>query len=256
MRSEIFRGNSMNAPFDRVAEVYDQTRSHSSIAMAQVIETLKRELEDSKRILDVGAGTGRYSAPLQGKGLEVVGIDISRLMLEKAQEKGTKNIAVADARALPFRDSSFDSTLSVHLLHLTKEWEVVLNEISRVTKDYFISIGWENSEGEISPGIVYKKLLEKHGYLHDNPGLAEPRLSELVKPVKQEFITKDISNTQRSLGYLNDRVYGMQWNVPDELHERVMNELKREFEGKLEYSNDLYLLRWNMPDIRKYIDGK
>jgi ubiquinone/menaquinone biosynthesis C-methylase UbiE len=256
MRSAILRGKFMNAPFDRVAEVYDQTRSHSSAAMTKIIETLKRELEDSARILDVGAGTGRYSEPLQTKGLEVIGIDISRRMLGKAREKGTKILAVADARALPFRDSCFDSALSVHLLHLTREWEAVLNEVLRVTKDYFISIGWENSEGKISPGIVYKELLEKHEYHHDHPGLAEPRLSEFVKPVKREFITKDISNTERSLGHLNDRVYGMQWGVPDDLHERVMKELRREFEGKVEYSNDIYLFKWRIADIRRYLDRK
>jgi ubiquinone/menaquinone biosynthesis C-methylase UbiE len=256
MRFAIFRGSIMNTRFDRVADIYDKTRGHSEIAMARVIDTLADELEGSGLILDIGAGTGRYAVPLQRMGLEVVGIDISSGMLSKAREKGARDMFMADAHSLPFRDSSFDSTLSIHLLHLLREWEVVLREISRVTRKHMISIGWENSEGEISPGVAYKDLLKKHGYHDDHPGLAEPRLSESVKPVKQEFVAKDISNTERSLGYLNDKAYGMQWEIPDELHERVMKELNREFGGKVEYSNDLYLFKWNIADIRRYLDRK
>jgi ubiquinone/menaquinone biosynthesis C-methylase UbiE len=246
----------MNVSFDRVADIYDKTRYYSSNAMKKVLETLKREFANSKRILDVGVGTGRFSQPLQSMGIEVVGIDISKSMLEKALEKGTKDIIVTDACALPFRDSSFDEVLSVHALHLIKEWDTALKEISRVTKNHLISIGWENSEGEISPGVAYQDSLKKHGYNQTYPGLAEPKLKKFLKPVKYEFITRDIGNVEKSLGHLSDRVYHMQWNIPDELHERIMKELKREFRGKVEYSNDLYLYKWDITEIKEYLDGE
>jgi ubiquinone/menaquinone biosynthesis C-methylase UbiE len=255
MRLEIFSLIQMSVQFDRVADIYDRTREYSSIAMTKVLETLKREFGRSGRVLDAGVGTGRFSMPLQATGLELIGIDISRKMLDKALDKGTQNAIIADARTLPFRDCSFDDALSVHVLHLIKEWDEALGEISRVTKNHLVTIGREGPGRDTSPGEAYQDLLKKFGHHHPHPGLAEPRINEFLKPVKSEFIVQDKGDVKRSLEYLNDRVYSIQWNIPDDLHERIMKELRSQFEGKLEYSNDLYLYKWDTTEIREYLDG-
>ncbi len=244
----------MSSSFDRVAEVYDKTRGYSSHAMGKVMEALRRELEGSARTLDIGMGTGRFSRPLQGAGLEVVGIDLSRRMLGKAREKGTTNALNADARMLPFRDSSFDDAISVHVLHLIREWQTALREISRVTRNFLISIGKEGPGREHNPGERYRDILKLLGHEVSHPGMAEPRLNELIRPEKSEFIVKDKGDTRKGLENLDGKAYSIQWNLPDALHRKAMRELKSEFGGKLEYTNDLYLYKWRTTDIRRYLD--
>ncbi len=43
----------------------------------------------SRRLLDLGSGTGEHARFLAGKGFEVVGVDVSDAMLEQAREGGT-----------------------------------------------------------------------------------------------------------------------------------------------------------------------
>jgi ubiquinone/menaquinone biosynthesis C-methylase UbiE len=93
----------------------------------------------SKRILDVGAGTGRISLPLSNRGAHVVATDASFQMLEIAKEKSFLNgcgIAAlrSDAHRLPFRDGAFDYVISLRLLMHVIDWRLVIGELCRVAK--------------------------------------------------------------------------------------------------------------------------
>ena len=80
----------MRVSFDHAADFFDETRGPPPSAMNQLINTLVDELKGHRLVLDVGVGTGRFAKPFQDHGLEVVGIDIAKRMLEKAAEKGTR----------------------------------------------------------------------------------------------------------------------------------------------------------------------
>lgn len=43
--------------------------------------------EPESKVLDVGCGTGNFSIKLARKGLEVVGVDVSHPMIEKARKR-------------------------------------------------------------------------------------------------------------------------------------------------------------------------
>jgi len=80
-----------------------------------LLESLKPGL-----ILDIGCGTGEQSLFLAKKGYHVIGVDISREMLIRANEsaKDAKlqdnlSLVIASAEALPFRDKSFDGLISI-----------------------------------------------------------------------------------------------------------------------------------------------
>ena len=104
--------------FDRVAEVYNQTRSIPSEVMERIVRILVNELEGYKTVLDAGVGTDRYAKPLQDSGFDVVGLDVASKMLRKAAEKGTSNLLRGDVFCnLPFKNSSFDVTLSASVGH-------------------------------------------------------------------------------------------------------------------------------------------
>lgn len=67
---------------------------------------------DGGRVLDLGCGSGRVTAPLAERGFDVVGIDVSETMVEVARElhPGVE-FRVDDATDLSFPDASFDYVL-------------------------------------------------------------------------------------------------------------------------------------------------
>ena len=97
------------------------------------------EFTDTKGLLlDVGTGWGRYAIELTKMGLDVVGMDISRKMLETAlvrRERASKHhIVQAEALRLPFKDNSFDSVLFVRSFKYIKDYFIALDEVSRVLR--------------------------------------------------------------------------------------------------------------------------
>ena len=129
----------MPVSFDRVADIYDKTRGLPPHVMKKAIAALTNELKGHKTILDAGAGTGRYAKPLQNKGFELVGVDVSEKMLKKANQKGVKGLILTDVCHLPFRDLSFDVTICNSVLHLIEDWRTALKEITRVTRHVLVS---------------------------------------------------------------------------------------------------------------------
>src|SRR2546425_4865974 len=118
--------------FDRVAAIYDETRGLAPRAMARVLAVLVDQLQ-GKRVLEVGVGTGRYAVPLQKSGVRVVGVDISRKMVEFGLAKGLRDVVFADAARLPFVSGAFDVATTNHVLHLIPDWQEALREKLRVT---------------------------------------------------------------------------------------------------------------------------
>jgi len=63
------------------------------------------------KILDIGCGAGRHSLYLQGKGLDVLGIDISPLAVEVCKLQGLKNAEVKSIDQMNSRMGVFDTIL-------------------------------------------------------------------------------------------------------------------------------------------------
>ncbi len=115
------------------AAVPDQAAAHA--ALVDALSPLPGE-----RLLDVGCGTGvitRRLAPLVGEAGEVVGADISRVMLDFARECSAGlpiRYEQTDGVRLPFADASFDgASLARTLLHVTHPHETLV-EIRRVVR--------------------------------------------------------------------------------------------------------------------------
>ena len=71
-------------------------------------------LGPGSRVLDVGCGPGRHAHALGRRGVEVLGVDISRTFIDLARREPTPGVSFrrADARALDF-DGEFDAVLSL-----------------------------------------------------------------------------------------------------------------------------------------------
>lgn len=85
------------------------------------------------RVLDVGCGPGVYLEKLRDSAGQVVGVDLSHGMVAEAQ-RISPDVCVADAENLPFKDSTFDTTLSIHMLYHVPGISHAVSELRRVTK--------------------------------------------------------------------------------------------------------------------------
>lgn len=240
----------MSRSFDRVAEIYDATRSLPGEVMKRLMETLSAELVGCTEILDVGVGTGRLAEPLQHVGFEVVGIDISRKMAGKAREKGVKQLLLADARFLPFKSEAFDAAICVHVLHLISEWRKVLQEICRISRSalFSLSTSLRNPVRE-----AYGRLLRRCGYEGHRSGISEQQLEDLSLPAKSLFVSSYEVHADDSLTSLEQQASSSQWEIPEDVNLKIVEELKTKFLGKV-FKQELYLLEWDIDSLKAYID--
>jgi len=95
--------------------------------------------KSGERILEVGVGTG-LSLPLYPVGCQVVGIDISDPMLERARTRLTGlahahvRLERMDARAIAFEDGYFDKVLAPYVISVVPDPDKVMAEIVRVCR--------------------------------------------------------------------------------------------------------------------------
>ena len=119
--------------YDGIADWYD-TEFQPAPLESEAWEVLIRLLgEASGSLLDVGCGTGGYTAALAERGWDVTGVDISEDMLRLARERGARTVR-ADAAALPFEDASFDAAVSVLTNTDLDDLAAVVHEIVRVLR--------------------------------------------------------------------------------------------------------------------------
>ena len=100
--------------------------------------------QEGMKILDLGAGTGLLAMLLaESVQAELVGIDISPAMLERAEyirlnsrpEVSRRvDFRLAAAQQLPFRNERFDMVISRLMLHLSHKPQRILTEAMRVLK--------------------------------------------------------------------------------------------------------------------------
>ena len=241
--------------FDRVAAIYDETRGLAPRAMARVLAVLVDQLQ-GKRVLEVGVGTGRYAVPLQKSGIRVVGVDISRKMVEFGLAKGLRDVVFADAARLPFVSGSFDVATTNHVLHLIPNWRDVLREIARVTREWYFTV-IERSDRVDSIKREYDALVKNAGHDWSHPGFHEKDLPGLLKP---DFIMpvgpfRETLLADSLLEELDRRTYSSQWDVPEEIHRGAMELLRAKWKGKefpLSYTIEVTFWRSErLPQIAK-----
>jgi len=118
--------------YDKVSRIYDTGR----VANVKTIEKLIKLLhvDCNSVLLDLGCGTGNYTAALQQA--SVIGIDVSIGMLEQARAKcPTLQLVFGDVISLPFYSEMFDGAFAIQVLHHVKEKDTFLKEAYRVLRN-------------------------------------------------------------------------------------------------------------------------
>ncbi len=111
-----------------------------------------------KTILDYGCGTGKFSRFLRDNGAKVIGVDVSKKMLDEAEAQDVTNINyhhIVDADLSFMEDNSVDdAVLCFVLCILNKKTEMlkILQEVYRAVKHggriVLLSVNWEKSQGK------------------------------------------------------------------------------------------------------------
>jgi len=112
-------------------------------------------LSNESKILDIGCGKGYllYEIKELLPGATIAGVDISKYAVDNSKEEVRSYLSVHDIREeLPYSDKSFDLTLSLMTLHNLElpELELALAEISRVSKNSYISVESYRNERELT----------------------------------------------------------------------------------------------------------
>ncbi len=130
---------SVREAYKRWAGVYDIVFGGvSAFGRRRAVEAVN--LLPGPRVLEVGVGTG-LALPLYRPGLDVVGIDLSREMLLKAQEKVTEQslsqvhgLLEMDAENMAFASGSFDIAVAMFTASVVPDAKKLFAEMSRVVR--------------------------------------------------------------------------------------------------------------------------
>jgi phosphatidylethanolamine/phosphatidyl-N-methylethanolamine N-methyltransferase len=130
--------DAIRSAYRRWAPVYDHT--FGLVASEGRKHSVEIVNQSRGRVLEVGVGTG-LSLPAYGRHLEIVGIDLSPEMLEKARERieeerltNITGLHVMDAAALKFQDAWFDTVVAMYVMTVVPEPEKVMRELARVCR--------------------------------------------------------------------------------------------------------------------------
>lgn len=125
--------------FDRVAPRYDLVNDLLSFGQDRRWRQEANALVSPRpgvRVLDLAAGTGTSTAPLQRSGAQAVACDFSLGMLQAGRRRRPELPFVAgDATALPFRDETFDVVTVSFGLRNVVDPDLALLDMRRVTRE-------------------------------------------------------------------------------------------------------------------------
>ncbi|MFW5985153.1 MAG: class I SAM-dependent methyltransferase [Halanaerobiaceae bacterium] len=195
---------------EKEAEGYDQWYNSK---LGKFVDEVETELAFSlfsphpgEKVLDAGCGTGNFSLKLAQMGLEVVGVDISEPMLDKARKKVAKtddNLQISfnkmDVLELQFPEESFSGVFSMATIEFIPDSkkENFIREMLRVVKPGGkVLIGTITSDSEW--GKMYKKQAQEQDSVFSQAQFTTPeKLNQIEKDKLQAskeclFISPDI----------------------------------------------------------------
>lgn len=195
--------------------LYDKNHDFVAEYGKGLLEFVPKHKEQA--ILDLGCGTGTLTAELLDFGNEVIGVDSSQNMIDRAKECfGNINFITCDALALPF-EKEFDVVFSNAVFHWINDHNRLLRNIYKALKPNGLLVCEFGADGNIATienafakackgfGYDYKpkfnfpttdtftKLLEANKFIIDNiydydrPTVLKDNENGLTNWIKQFF---------------------------------------------------------------------
>ena len=128
--------------YNKFCEEKRLTRRHGNVEFVTSMKYIHKYLKDmpsDAKILDIGAGTGRYSVALAEEGYDVTAVELVKYNLGILKQKGS-SVKAYQGTALNlkrFKDNTFDLTLlfgPMYHLYTMEDKQKALSEAVSVTK--------------------------------------------------------------------------------------------------------------------------
>ena len=147
--------------FDAVAESYDRARPDYPAEAVDLLVRLLR-LHPGRTLLDVGAGTGRFSRLAAARGARVVAVEPSAAMVRRAAARGGVFAVRALAEALPLRAQAADVACAASAFHWF-DGRRALAEIHRVLRrGGRLGLVWNQRDDDVPWVARLSGLVNRH----------------------------------------------------------------------------------------------
>lgn len=127
---------STKSYYETCAEEY--FRSTHATNLYDLWEKFQHNIPKNARVLDLGCGSGRDIKHFASIGTQVIGMDYSFSLLQRAKIFSQQTVILTNFLTLPFKDSSFDAVWAMGSLLHTPRPQVTsaLSEIHRILKSH------------------------------------------------------------------------------------------------------------------------
>lgn len=175
---------------------------HGTVEFLTTMRYIEKYLKSGDRVLEIGAGTGRYSHALARQGYNVDAVELVEHNIEifRKNTLANENISVVQGNALDlsaFPDNQYDITLllgPLYHLYSKEDKQQAIREAIRVTKHggvifaaYVISDGCLLDEGFKRSNINVAEYI-KNGLLDPETFAAKSKPKDLFELVRKEDI--------------------------------------------------------------------
>ncbi len=174
--------------YDLAAWDYDKKEKYLNSFEQNKLLPLFVEVKN-KKILDVGAGTGRLALALFSVGAQVTALDVSLEMLKMLSTKNKKiETVVGEAENLPFDDSFFDFVTAAFVVVHLKNPLSFFDEAYRVLKDSGKLIITNINQKEAPEVKTKQGKIKIESYYHRPEKMIEALASLAFKIEKNIFV--------------------------------------------------------------------
>lgn len=168
------------ASFEQGADVYAAVRpSYPADAVSWLLPP------DARQVLDLAAGTGKLTALLAGRGLDVVAVEPSESMLGhlRAELPGVLAL-VGTAEEIPLPDASVDAVLVAQAWHWFNE-SAASAEIARVLRPRGrLGVVWNSRDEGVDWVARFGEILHRGDRLEPTATQPDPRFGDAFGPVE------------------------------------------------------------------------
>ncbi len=191
--------------YNKFSEEKRLTSKHGQIEFLTAMKYIKKYIKENDKVIDIGAGTGRYSLELQDLGYDVFAVELCKSNLREIEKKGIRCMEGNAVDLKKIKDDTYDITIlfgpMYHLISMEEKVKA-LEEAKRITKENgYIFISYcMNEYAVITHGFIDNHIKESfNNNLINQDYKITPKENDLYSFVRLEDINylKDKCNLKR-----------------------------------------------------------